>query len=137
MSEPKQSGDRGAGRELSDLEPRTIAIFGLALAAAVVACLIVAAWLFGFFATRRAQEDIPPSPLAQVEPPTTPVLQTKAPSDLARLRAEEDMILSTYGWVDRGAGVVRIPIDRAMHLLAERGLPGAGSKSQPAKAKSQ
>ncbi|HWU41475.1 MAG TPA: hypothetical protein VN203_27790, partial [Candidatus Acidoferrum sp.] len=89
MSEAKQSGDRGAGRELSDLEPRTIAIFGLALAAAVVVCLIVAAWLFGFFATQRAREDIPPSPLARVEPPTTPVLQTKAPTDLARLRAEE------------------------------------------------
>jgi hypothetical protein len=135
MSEPKHSGDAGAGRELSDLEPRTIAIFGLTLAVVIVACLIVAAWLFGFFAARRAQEDVPPSPLAQVEPPPGPVLQVKAPNDLARLRAEEDAILSTYGWVDRGTGVVRIPIDRAMHLLAERGLPAPGGKNQPAKAK--
>ncbi len=31
--------------------------------------------------------------------------------------------MHSYGWVDQPAGVVRIPIDRAMELLAQRGLP--------------
>ena len=42
---------------------------------------------------------------------------------LKNLRATEDASLTTYGWVDRDTGVVRIPIERAMDLLAERGLP--------------
>lgn len=135
MADAKHPGGSGAGHELSDLNPRAIAIFGLALAVVVAACLIVAAWMFGFFAARRAEEDVLPSPLARVEPPAGPVLQVKAPSNLARLRAEENAILSTYGWADRAAGAVRIPVDQAMQLLAERGLPAAGGKSQPAKAK--
>jgi hypothetical protein len=124
----------GEGYESSDLKPRSIAIFGLALAVVVAACLIVTAWLFGFFAARRAQEDVLPSPLARVESPAGPVLQVNAPGDLARLRAEEGATLSTYGWVDRAAGTVRIPIDRAMRLLLERGLPGAGAKGKGGKA---
>jgi hypothetical protein len=32
-------------------------------------------------------------------------------------------LLEGYQWVDEQAGVVRIPIERAMELLAERGLP--------------
>jgi hypothetical protein len=39
------------------------------------------------------------------------------------LRAQEDRLLSTYGWTDKKAGVVRIPIDRAMQLQMERGFP--------------
>jgi len=42
---------------------------------------------------------------------------------LKQLRATEDAILTTYGWVDREKGIVRIPIDRAIDLLATRGLP--------------
>jgi hypothetical protein len=37
--------------------------------------------------------------------------------------AEENAALATYGWVDRDAGIVRIPIERAMELLVLRGLP--------------
>ena len=36
---------------------------------------------------------------------------------------QEEQTLNSYGWVDQQAGVVRIPIDRAMDLLAQRGLP--------------
>lgn len=137
MSETKHAagqttaGDAGAGYEQSDLKPRTIAIFGLSLTLVVAACLIGAAWMFGFFAARRAEEDVLPSPLARVEVPAGPVLQVNAPSDLARLRTEEDKILSTYGWVDRGAGIVRIPIDQAMQLLVERGAKAPTAKAKP------
>ena len=41
----------------------------------------------------------------------------------AGIRAAEDQILNSYGWVDRSKGIVRIPIDRAIDLLAKRGLP--------------
>jgi hypothetical protein len=42
---------------------------------------------------------------------------------LENLRKDEDEKLSTYGWVDKNAGRVRIPIDRAMDLVVQRGLP--------------
>jgi hypothetical protein len=44
-------------------------------------------------------------------------------------------LLNTYGWIDRQNGIVRLPIDRAMELLLERGLPtrttGAAEKQPP------
>ena len=126
-----------SGRELSDLSPRVIAIFGIGLSATVIVSLVLVVWIFNFFAAREAKQDAPPSPLAKVEPPQEPRLQVQAPNDLQEIRARENEALSSYDWIDKGAGVVRIPINRAMQLLAERGLPAAGGKSQPEKAKSK
>ena len=42
----------------------------------------------------------------------------------AALRQSENAALSSYAWVDRSRGFVRIPIDRALALTTERGLPG-------------
>ena len=49
---------------------------------------------------------------------------------LRQLRATEDAALTTYGWVDRKNGIVHIPIDRAMDLILQRGLP-AREPEQP------
>ena len=55
--------------------------------------------------------------------PPFPKLQIFPPADLEKFRDHEDAQLNTYGWIDKTAGIVRIPIDRAMDLLAQRGLP--------------
>jgi hypothetical protein len=60
--------------------------------------------------------------------PPEPRLQTNPREDLADLRAREDARLHSYGWVDKNAGVVRIPIDDAIKLTLERGLP---SRQEP------
>jgi cytochrome c oxidase cbb3-type subunit 3 len=52
-----------------------------------------------------------------------PPPRTRVQAPLEELRAAEDAVLHSYGWVDRPAGIVRIPIDRAMEVPAERGLP--------------
>jgi len=52
-----------------------------------------------------------------------PPLLVSEPINLAIFRAHEDQMLTTYGWVDQNAGVVRLPIARAKALLLERGLP--------------
>jgi hypothetical protein len=44
---------------------------------------------------------------------------------MGALRREEDAILTSYGWVDRQAGVVRIPIDVAMQQVLEEGFLAA------------
>jgi len=45
--------------------------------------------------------------------------------DIADLHAREDLLLDHYSYVDGKPGAVRIPIDRAMELIAQRGLPTA------------
>ena len=56
----------------------------------------------------------------------TPRLQTDdGNQDIADLHAREDLLLEHYSWVDHGQGKVRIPIERAMQLLAANGLPVA------------
>jgi hypothetical protein len=57
-----------------------------------------------------------------------PTLQPDDVADLARMRADEDELLSTFGWVDQKAGVARIPIDEAMRTIAQQGLP---ARQQP------
>lgn len=56
-------------------------------------------------------------------PLSGPRLDPNQPRELAAMRAEERVILEGYGWVDRTGGLARIPIDRAIRLLAEKGLP--------------
>ncbi len=58
-----------------------------------------------------------------IDLPPAPRLQTDAPRDLQSMRSHEEQALDGYGWVDRNAGIVRIPIDRAMDLLSRRELP--------------
>jgi len=56
--------------------------------------------------------------------PAPPVLEIKPKLSLQAQRSREEALLANYGWADRDGHVARMPIERAMHLLAERGLPG-------------
>jgi hypothetical protein len=61
-----------------------------------------------------------------------PRLQTdNGMSDLAVLHQHEELLLDHYTWVDQSKGTVRIPIDRAMELLAQQGLPVAPAETLP------
>lgn len=53
-------------------------------------------------------------------------------SDLAELHEREDLLLNYYSWVDRSKGTVRIPIERAMQIIAEKGLPVQSAEQQQA-----
>ncbi len=123
----EQTNNPAVHHEESDVNIR--AILGFAAGLIVVAIVIhVAIWgLFRFFDARAThQAEQPEYPLAAKQEqrlPPEPRLQTNPRQDLADLRAAEDVTLSTYGWVDRNAGVVRIPIDEAMKLTLQRGLP--------------
>jgi hypothetical protein len=52
-----------------------------------------------------------------------PRLESTERNEINDFRMQEEKTLNSYGWVDEKAGTVRIPIERAMQLLAERGLP--------------
>jgi hypothetical protein len=70
-------------------------------------------------------------PATHVEEFPQPRLEVKPGANLAELRAAEESDLNSYGWVDRNTRTVRIPIDRAMQLILERGLPEAGAGKTP------
>lgn len=70
-------------------------------------------------------------PVTSSEGFPAPRLEVKSGANLSELRAAEEADLNSYGWVDRDAGKVRIPIDRAMKLIVERGLPDVGAGKTP------
>ena len=121
-----------AGRvryETSDVNVRAILTVGAGLAGITVAVAAVIWLLVLFFTGRSAQTGPREFPLAVTHEqrlPPEPRLQTNPREDLADLRRAEERVLDSYGWVDKDAGVVRIPIDDAMRLTVERGLPARG-----------
>jgi hypothetical protein len=55
--------------------------------------------------------------------PPGPRLEETPATDLQEMRAAEDQVLTKYAWLDQDNGIVRLPIDRAMDLIVQRGLP--------------
>jgi hypothetical protein len=138
MSHPEpQPGPRGVdvaiGHEERDVAARPIALSVVGLAILAGAAFVAMLLLFNVFAKLQARWTDKPSPLAATygpkEPPE-PRLQTDPLKDLLDLRARDAAALQGYGWVDRGAGTVRIPIARAIDVLAERGLPARSPAPQ-------
>jgi hypothetical protein len=124
---------RGGRDAEHDVQLRPIVIFGLGLIFLTMVVLLLMYWLFDDLAAHHARLDTPRSPLSvSQEPPPGPRLEVNLDQALRELRAEEETVLHSYGWVDRDAGIVRLPIDRAITLLTERGLPrqAAGRKSK-------
>lgn len=110
--------------ESSDVAIRPVAIFVLSLFLSVVVVLAAMAGLYRYFATHQPPPEIPPSPLVQTrQTAPEPRLQSTPSQDFRTLRAHEDAVLGSYSWVDRRAGTVRIPINRAIDLMVQKGEP--------------
>jgi len=119
-----QRTDLQAGYELSDLRPGYIAFFGIGLSVVLVIAVVIASLIVHYKTVQHARQDTPIPRLAREREatPGTP-LQVDAANELRRVRAAEQAVLKSYGWVDKDAGIVRIPVDRAMEILAKKGLP--------------
>ena len=123
----------GIRRQIRDLDFGATVEVALGLILLTVAWSLVLVRLSPHFEIRVSASESRPTGVdtkATMLPPE-PRLQDNAVEDLRRMRAAEDRILNGYGWVDRKKGVVRIPIDRAMDLLAQRGLPGRSAHGTP------
>ena len=120
MADNTTKKTRGPGYETSDANIRPLLQAGIFIAALVVVTLIGMVALFKLFNFYQPLSDQPVSPLADTRPmPPGPRLQIDPPRQKAILEADEERRLKTYDWVDREARVVRIPIARALELLAE------------------
>jgi hypothetical protein len=106
------------GHEAGDVNAWAVGKFGIGL---MLLCIFALALLLGFFKYLESTAN----PLAEGARPTPPQprLETTPTVDLQAMRDAEDSILTSYGWVDQAKGVVRIPIDVAIDLLSQRGLP--------------
>src|SRR5262249_529456 len=118
LPHPHPAPDRTVGvhHEESDVNIRAIFGFAIALTIATVCGSFLAWVLFRYYAGRESRKTTPEYPLAvqqQDRLPPEPRLQTNPRQDLLDLREQEDKTLSSYGWVDKNAGVVRIPIEEA------------------------
>jgi len=116
--------------ERRDMSVPVIGTFLAGLIVTVIVVLLLMGWLFDYFHSGVSQRDVPPSPLAEArQVPPAPRLQVTPRQDLKAMHAEENALLHSYGWVDPKAGTVRMPIERAMKLLVERGLPKTNQKA--------
>jgi len=118
--------------EESDVNVRAILAFGAGLFAVVVVVMLVV-WLFFRFMNRPEAPESAREAMTtgqELRLPPEPRLQRTPRDDLRAFRAAEDDVLNRYEWVDRGAGVVRIPIAEAMKLTVQRGLPARPSAEQ-------
>jgi hypothetical protein len=145
--------------ERRDVGVAPILYFLLGLAVAGVLVYFVVDGLYSYLEKRSEAQQAPVSPLVTNAPADTrklstdykdylqqnfpsPQLEIDERGQLDKIRIDEAQTLGTYDWVDQKAGTVRIPIDRAMDLIAQRGLPvraqgaaGAAPAAQPSMAR--
>lgn len=115
--------NRPTSHESSDASVRPIVLTGVALAIVAAIVLGIGIGLFRFFVQRPAETPANPMASEASQLPPAPHIEDHPSTELQQLRQQEDETLSTYGWVDRNAGTVRIPIDRAIDLQLQRGFP--------------
>ena len=146
--------DTSAGYEQTDVRVTGIVVFLTALAIFVAVAGVLSYGIGKVINARMNQEDgpntkwtnainirelgnLPNNPEMQhkvaelTKTFPTPRLQTDdGNQDVADLHEREDLLLDNYSWVDQSQGKVRIPIERAMELIAQRGLPVAPTVQQ-------
>lgn len=123
--------------ERRDIGTRGIFYFLAGLAATAILIHLLLAGLYGYLDKRERAHQPAVNPLVSNVPADTrkvprkypdtafpdPRLETDERTQLNDIRLAEEQKLNSYDWVDQKAGTVRIPIERAMDILAQRGLP--------------
>jgi hypothetical protein len=129
----EQISHHGVRYESRDMGIRGIIAFLVILGiSGIVLCLVV----WGYYDYRAkhlaAEPPVTGRPMLADTLPTqpdptkrfpAPVLQPNDVADMNKFLANEQLRLYSYGWVDRNAGIVHIPIDEAMKIIAKQGLP--------------
>jgi hypothetical protein len=116
------------GYEHRDFQPKVLLFSGLGLLL-VMGLILIAITAYEASVTRlpvtvdRPQELIQGLSASTAPTPPAPRLEAQSGQSYALYRAAQEQKLSSYRWVDRQAGRVAIPIDRAMDLVAQQGLP--------------
>lgn len=110
--------------EISTVQVKPILLFAVILAITALATFATVKILLDYMNFNYTRTDTQLSPLANPDQlPPTPRLEVASGQYLKELRAREVTSLNGYYWVNKDLGVVGIPVERAIELLAQRGLP--------------
>lgn len=125
------SATRAHGYEKSDASPRGLVYFVLFIAAILAVTSLLLIWLFKHYERAENPGSFVAAPFAGARPlPPAPRIQADPGVDEQDYWQSQQNLLNTYGWIDRQNGIVRLPIDRAMELLLQRGLPTRPANTQ-------
>jgi hypothetical protein len=142
------------GHEESDVNIKGIVSFGVALA---IGGFVICFALYGFYLALNwgyeknqapanpmmAAAGVKPEPIDKTETTNEvtarlqatfpkPLLQANEYRDYAVFARQQEEQLHSYSWINQADGSVRIPIDRAIELIAERGLPAPAAAAKAA-----
>jgi hypothetical protein len=109
----------GAGHETTDVNIWAVGKFGIALIVITALSIGLLIGVFRYFQSREGE----PIAVDPVKTFPSPQLEQSEPTDLQQFHETEDKVLNTYAWVDPQKGLIRIPVNQAIDLLAKRGLP--------------
>ncbi|MGH9430450.1 MAG: hypothetical protein ACRD3T_02800 [Terriglobia bacterium] len=111
------------GHETTDADVSKLTLFGLILAAMILAGFIVTEAVFHYvIKSENTQRQVAPFE-NQSQIPPEPHLQVSSSTDLETYRKQQTETLDSYGWVDPKHTVVHIPIDQAMDIMLQKGFP--------------
>jgi len=119
------SGDSIARRhETSDAHFKSVMVTGVGLLGIMVLGLLLSWGVYALFSRHTSTPGVETliNPDLTKQPPG-PNLQPDPHIALVALRRSEDSVLTSYGWVSKDSGIVRVPVERALELLAKKGLP--------------
>jgi hypothetical protein len=125
------------GHEENRLSVRGLVIFASAMAALTTLVLLVLTTVMGGFAQEFKREQALTPPMFKEDAGTFPAprLQSDPTGEFATFKQQQLDQLNGYGWVDQKQEIAHIPIDRAIEILAEKGLPkGTRPAMTPAEA---
>ena len=123
-------GGLQTGHESTVMHPRVLIISAAAMVGTIIVCQVVLAWWMGKFNRdeERQRALYPKRQEIPIQQFPNPRLQESPPVELVGILREERDRVSSYGWVDKKGGIARIPVDRAMDILAKNGLPKVAAK---------
>jgi hypothetical protein len=125
--------------ETRDVKARTIYTYLAVLAIAVILSYVVCVFILRATTNFAAESDTPPPPVRKemgkdyLTMPPEPRLQgvpghgTDPQYDLREKLQEDGEANEKAGWVDQSAGIAQIPVEDAMKIIAEKGLPAAST----------
>jgi len=131
------------GYDRTDLSARGIFMFLIGLSISIIIILLISVGLLRYFTANRlvsvprTAAIVTPTRLTQGEPTQrfpAPQLQPDPVADLNKFRAAVEQQLNSYGWTDQKAGIVHIPIERAIDLMSQQGLPTRQPPALPPRA---
>lgn len=137
MADTNSQHAGAAHTEGDGINYRGIVVFVAILVATTLVCELIVVGMYKMFDAQSRATGVARAPLSAPAGtlPPPPNLLMNEPANLTQFREREVNELTTYGWLDKNAGTVRLPIDRAKELILERGLPVRGVEAPAAAAK--